>query len=46
MQRENPLALSERVLWVVLECVWFVYPTVNFESSIHVSYIQKNMYAK
>jgi hypothetical protein len=30
MQRENPLALLERVLWVVLERVWFVYLTVNF----------------
>jgi hypothetical protein len=29
MQRENPLALIERVLWVVLERVWFVYVTVN-----------------
>jgi hypothetical protein len=34
MQRENPLALLERVLWVVLERVWFVY------------LIQKNTYAK
>jgi hypothetical protein len=25
MQRENPLALLESVLWVVLERVWFVY---------------------
>jgi hypothetical protein len=30
MQRENPLALHESVLWVVLERVWFVYLTVNF----------------
>jgi hypothetical protein len=30
MQRENPLALLESVLWVVLERVWFVYLTVNF----------------
>jgi hypothetical protein len=30
MQRENPLALLEIVLWVVLERVWFVYLTVNF----------------
>jgi hypothetical protein len=30
MQRENPLALLERVMWVVLERVWFVYLTVNF----------------
>jgi hypothetical protein len=30
MQRENPLALLERVLRVVLEGVWFVYLIVNF----------------
>jgi hypothetical protein len=30
MQRENPLALLESVLWVVLERVWLVYLTVNF----------------
>jgi hypothetical protein len=30
MQRENPLALLESVMWVVLERVWFVYLTVNF----------------
>jgi hypothetical protein len=30
MQRENPLALLKRVMWVVLERVWFVYLTVNF----------------
>jgi hypothetical protein len=30
MQRENPLALLERVLWVVLERLWFVYLIVNF----------------
>jgi hypothetical protein len=30
MQRVNPLALLESVLWVVLEQVWFVYLTVNF----------------
>jgi hypothetical protein len=30
MQRENPLALLERVLRVVLERVWFVYLIVNF----------------
>jgi hypothetical protein len=30
MHRENPLALLERVLWVVLERVWFVYLTVSF----------------
>jgi hypothetical protein len=32
MQRENPLALLESVLWAVLERVWFVYLTVNFLS--------------
>jgi hypothetical protein len=26
MQRKNPLSLIQRVLWVVLERVWFVYP--------------------
>jgi hypothetical protein len=30
MQRETPFALFECVLWVILERVWFVYPTVNF----------------
>jgi hypothetical protein len=30
MQRENPLTLLERVLWVVLERVRFVYLTVSF----------------
>jgi hypothetical protein len=30
MQRENPLALLESVLCVVLERVWFVYLKVNF----------------
>jgi hypothetical protein len=30
MQRENPLALLESVVWVVLERVWFVYLIVNF----------------
>jgi hypothetical protein len=30
MQRENPLALLESALWLVLERVGFVYLTVNF----------------
>jgi hypothetical protein len=30
MQRENPLALLEHFLWVVLERVWLVYLTVHF----------------
>jgi hypothetical protein len=30
MQRENPLALLERVLWAVLERVRLVYLTVHF----------------
>jgi hypothetical protein len=30
MQRENPLALLERVLRVVLERVWIFYHTVSF----------------
>jgi hypothetical protein len=30
MQWENPLALLERVLRVVLERVWFVYLIVSF----------------
>jgi hypothetical protein len=30
MQRENPLALLERFMWVILEHVWLVYLTVHF----------------
>jgi hypothetical protein len=30
MQRKNPIALHESVMWLVLERVWFVYLTVNF----------------
>jgi hypothetical protein len=30
MQRENPLALLEHVMWVVLERVWFVYLITSF----------------
>jgi hypothetical protein len=45
MQRENPLALLESVLWVVLERVRFVYLS-QLLASICVSYIQKNTYAK
>jgi hypothetical protein len=30
MQRDNPLALLERVMRVILERVWFFYHEINF----------------
>jgi hypothetical protein len=36
MQRENPLALLESFLWVVLERVWFVYPQSTFSIDLRI----------
>ena len=44
MQRENPLALLERVLWVILERVWFVYPQLT--SSIDLRIVHTKEYVR
>jgi hypothetical protein len=46
MQRENPLALLESFLWVILEHVWLVYLTIHFWHRFAYRAYKKNTYAR